>query len=330
MQSKVSDIKVNNSSKLLKLLKQSPITGAIVALVLVVTIMTITGGGTFMSASNMTNVIRQAAVLSIVAIGQTFVIISGGIDLSVAPLVSLSSIIVTYNIVNNDMNWGLAIILAILACTVLGLFNGALITFVKVPPIIATLSTAMAFQGLCLLYSKGYGINLPGRHIMTTVLGRGIVLGIPVAGIIMVIMYVLFYWIFKRTKMGRITYGLGGNTEAVHLSGISVNKYKMMIYSLSGAMAGLAGVMLAARLNSGHPYNGEGLDMNSIAAVVLGGASVSGGVGVLWGTLLGVFILTMIENGLNMINMNPYLQMMVKGLIIVVAIGMGSLREKRK
>lgn len=329
MQSNTSEKGMKNN-KFWNSLKQSPILGAIVALILVVVVMTITGGGTFMSSSNMINIVRQSAVLSIVAIGQTFVIISGGIDLSVAPLVSLSSIVVSFNIVNNEMSWGLAIILAVAVCAALGLFNGVLITFVKIPPIIATLATTMAFQGLCLLYSQGYGVNLPSGNAMTAILGRGTVGGFPIAGIFMIAMYVLFYFILRYTSLGRITYGLGGNAEAVHLSGINTSKYRMTIYGLSGMMSGIAGIMLAARLNSGHPYNGEGLDMNSIAAVVLGGATVSGGTGMLWGTLLGVFILTMIENGLNMINMNPYLQMMVKGLIIIGAIGLGSLRERKK
>ena len=130
--------------------------------------------------------------------------------------------------------------------------------------------------------------------------------------------------------MGRGTYGIGGNAEAVRLSGISLNKYSIYIYTISGFTAGVAGILLTGRLNCGHPYNGEAMDLNSIAAVVLGGSSVSGGIGSIWGTLIGVFILTMIENGLNMMNMNPYLQQMVKGLIIVIAVGFGSLRERKK
>ena len=211
-----------------------------------------------------------------------------------------------------------------------GTINGVLVTFVKIPPIIATLATSMAYQGLCLLYTKGYGINLPAENGLTALIGRGKLLGIPVSGYIIVVIYAIFLVVMKYTMTGRVTYGLGGNSEAVYLSGVSANKYRVRVYLLSGMLAGIAGVMLTARLNGGHPYNGEGFDMDSVASSVLGGISVAGGTGSLGGTLLGVFILTMITNGLNMINMNTYVQMMIKGLIIVLAIGFGCMRSKKK
>ncbi|MFQ8689827.1 MAG: ABC transporter permease [Blautia sp.] len=309
--------------------RQSPASGAVVAFVLVLVVMAIFGKGVFLSTNNLVNIIRQGAVLSIVAIGQTFVILSGGIDLSVAPLVSLGTVVVSACIVHYNWNLLLACLLAMAVCALLGCLNGVLITLAKIPPIIATLASAMAFQGICLLYSKGYGINLPQGHALTEVLGRGKIGGFPLSGVLMLLIYLFFFLILRYTKFGRVTYGIGGNAEAVRLSGISLSKYSIYIYTLSGLMAGVAGILLTGRLNCGHPYNGEGMDLNSIAAVVLGGASVSGGVGTIGGTLMGVFILTMIENGLNMMNMNPYLQQMVKGLIIVIAVGFGSLRERK-
>lgn len=312
-----------------KKLKQSSMFGAVIAFVLVVIIMSI-ASNTFFTANNMTNLVRQGGVLAIVAIGQTFAIISGGIDLSVAPLVSLSNVLVASLITNNGMNVGLASLIAIASCTLCGLFNGSIITFLKIPPIIATLATSMAYQGLCLLYTKGYGINLPAGNALTTVLGRGKIGGIPTIALVILLFYVLFFIVLKYTKVGRVTYGLGGNSEAVHLSGISTSKYQIVVYVISGLLAGIAGVLLAGRLNGGHPYNGDGFDMDSIASAVLGGISVAGGVGSIWGALLGVFILTMITNGLNMINMNTYVQMMVKGLIIVAAIGFGRIRNMKR
>lgn len=317
------------NNELWKRAKQSPLLGAVVAFFAVVIVMSI-ASDTFLTAGNLTNLVRQGAVLSIVAIGQTFVIITGGIDLSVAPLISLSTVLTASLITDHGMGWGAAVILAILACMLCGCFNGALITFVNIPPIIATLATTMAYQGLCLLYTKGYGINLPSGNGLTAFLGRGKLLGIPVAGLVMIVIYLVFYVVLKYTKLGRVTYGLGGNSDAVRLSGISIARYKMEIYALSGMLAGLAGVVLTARLNGGHSYNGEGFDMDSIAASVLGGVSVAGGTGSIWGTFFGVFILTMITNGLNMVNMNTYVQMMIKGLIIVAAIGFGSIRNKKK
>ncbi len=318
-----------NNNKVWKKAKQSPLLGSAVAFMAVVVVMSV-ASDTFLTAGNLTNLIRQGAVLSIVAIGQTFVIITGGIDLSVAPLISLSTVVTASLITDHGLGWGWAVILAVLVCMVCGYFNGVLITFVNIPPIIATLATTMAYQGMCLLYTKGYGINLPSGNGLTAFLGRGKFLGLPVAGYVMVIVYLFFYVVLKYTKLGRVTYGLGGNSEAVRLSGISITKYKMKIYALSGMLSGLAGVVLTARLNGGHSYNGEGFDMDSIAASVLGGVSVAGGTGSIWGTLFGVFILTMITNGLNMVNMNTYVQMMIKGLIIVAAIGFGSIRSRKK
>ena len=315
----------------IKKFTRSSIAGVIIAFLLVFVIMAIASGDTFLSQSNMINIIRQSVVLSIVAIGQTFVIITGGIDLSVAPLISMSSVLTASMITNGHMNWLLACVLAILACAGCGLLNGSLITFVKIPPIIATLATSMAYQGFCLLYTQGYGINLPAESQLSEILGRGKLLDFfPISGIVMVFMYALFYIILRYTKLGRVTYGLGGNAEAVYLSGISIRKYRVIIYTLCGMLAGFAGVMLTGRINTGHSYNGQGFDMDSIAASVLGGVSVAGGVGSIWGALLGVLVLTIITNGLNMINMNTYVQMMIKGLIIVIAIGIGSLREIKK
>ena len=321
-----SNLSVKNTWKKLK---QSSILGALVAFVVVVIVMSV-ASNTFFTKNNLTNLIRQGAVLSVVAIAQSLVIITGGIDLSVAPVVSLSTVLTASLITDHGMNWVLAALIAIVACMLCGTINGVLVTFVKIPPIIATLATSMAYQGLCLLYTKGYGINLPAENGLTALIGRGKLLGIPVSGYIIVVIYAIFLVVMKYTMTGRVTYGLGGNSEAVYLSGVSTNKYRVRVYLLSGMLAGIAGVMLTARLNGGHPYNGEGFDMDSVASSVLGGISVAGGTGSLGGTLLGVFILTMITNGLNMINMNTYVQMMIKGLIIVLAIGFGCMRSKKK
>ena len=308
--------------------KNSSVFSAVVAFVIVIIVMSI-ASPTFLTASNLTNLISQGAVLAVVTIGQTFVIITGGIDLSVAPLISLSTVLTASMIAQYNLPWGVAALIAVIACIACGLINGILITFVKIPPIIATLSTSMAYQELCLLYSQGYGINLPAGNSMTELLSYERWLGIPVAGFIVLALYIIFYVVLKYTKTGRVTYGLGGSKEAVYLSGIRSNIYSIKVYIISGLLSGIAGVLLTARLNSGHPYNGDGFDMDSIAASVLGGVSVAGGIGNIWGSLIGVFTLTIITNGLNMINLNTYVQMMIKGLIIVAAIGIGGIRQNK-
>lgn len=320
----------NRRKNIMDTLRGSITAGAIIAFIIVMLVMIVFGKGRFFTRSNLMNVLRQGVVLSIVAVGQTFVIINGGIDLSVASLVSTGSVIVAKFIVTYQMNWILGFAVAVLVCAALGALNGLLITTINMPPIIATLATAMAFEGMNLLYTKGYGINLPTGHPLSAIFGRGNFIGIPISAFLMVLIYLLFYFILRYTTLGRVTYGLGGNEHAVYLSGVSVKKYRILVYMISGLMAGFAGVILAGRVNTGHPHNGSSMDMESISAAVLGGASVAGGIGSLWGTLIGVFTLTIIDNGLNMMKINPYLQMMVKGLIIVAAISFSSLREKKR
>ena len=264
-----------------------------------------------------------------VALGITIVIISGGIDLSVAANISLTSVILSMLLVNFGIPLSVSIILVFVLGTILGLYNGILVTILKIPPIIATLSSAIVFGGIAYTITQGYSINLPVNSAIKY-LGSGKIWLIPVSMALVVIVYYIVQLILQNTGFGRIVYGLGGNVEAVYLSGISVRKYTLLIYMVCGFFAAFASILLTGRVANGHPNGGAGMEMDAIAAVVLGGTSIFGGMGNVWGTLIGVLTMTIIVDGLNLLNINPYIQLIVKGLVIAAAVGISSFRIAKR
>jgi ribose transport system permease protein len=283
----------------------------------------------FLTFTNFSNIFRQSAPLAMVAVGITIVIISGGIDLSVASNISLCSVILAILITNFGMPWSVSIILVFILGITLGIFNAFLINILKIPPIIATLATAMTFSGIAFTITQGYSINLPVESAIRY-LGSGKIWLIPVSILLVVIVYFIVQLILQNTGFGRIIYGLGGNVEAVYLSGISVRKYTFIIYMVCGFFAAFASILLTARVANGHPNNGGGMEMDAIAAAVLGGTSIYGGVGTVWGTLIGVLTMTIIINGLNLLNINPYIQVIVKGLVLAAAVAVSSIRTTKR
>jgi len=283
----------------------------------------------FFTGTNITNVFRQSAPLATVALGITIVIISGGIDLSVAASISLTSVLLAIFLDKLGMPVVLAMLLVFIIGILLGFYNGVLVTILKIPPIIATLSSAIVFSGIAYTITQGYSINLPIDSVIKF-LGRGKLWEIPVSIIIVLVLYYITHLFLQNTSFGRIVYGLGGNTEAVYLSGISVRKYTLLIYMLCGFFAACASILLTARVANGHPNNGGGMEMDAIAAVVLGGTSIFGGIGNVWGTIIGVLTMTIIVNGLTLLNINPYIQLIVKGLVIAAAVSVTSIRISKK
>jgi ribose transport system permease protein len=283
----------------------------------------------FLSVTNFTNIFRQSAPLAMVALGITIVIISGGIDLSVAANISLTSVILAMLIVNSGMPLSVSMILVFVLGMLLGLFNGFLITILKIPPIIATLATAITFSGIAFTITQGYSINLPVDSAIKY-LGSGKIWLVPVSIILVVVVYFITQLILQNTGFGRIVYGLGGNVEAVYLAGISVRKYTLIIYTICGFFAAFASILLTGRVANGHPNGGAGMEMDAIAATVLGGTSIFGGMGNVWGTLVGVLTMTIINNGLNLLNINTYIQIIVKGLVLAAAVGISSIRTAKR
>jgi len=280
----------------------------------------------FWSVTNMANVSRQMSILALLAIGQTFAILSGGIDLSVGSLLALVSVVCAQTMKTFGLVEGITA--GLLAGTVAGLISGLIIARARVPAFIATLGMLVAARGAALTLSGGLPIaGLPREFL---VLGAGYVGPFPIPTVIAATAFVLAHVILSRTRFGRYVYAMGSNEEAAVLSGINVANYKMLVYITSGLFAGLAGVILTARVISGQPTLGEVQELYSIAAVVIGGGRISGGVGGIGTTLMGVLVLGILGNGLNLVQVSSYIQNIVIGAIIVGAVWIDLARERRR
>ena len=298
----------------------SPLALPLVGLI-VVSILMAFASDNFFTLNNILNVLRQVSVVAILAVGMTFVILTGGIDLSVGAVMALSGTIAAGLMVNMGLPGGGGLIAALLVGLGLGLFNGALVAWGKMPAIIVTLATMGMARGLGLIYSGGYPISgLPG---WVSWFGVGRIGIIPVPVVIMVIVYALAWVLLQRTPFGRHVYAIGGNETAARLSGVRTRRVKLAVFAISGVTASLAAIVLTGRLMSGQPNAGVGFELDAIAAVVLGGTAIAGGRGLILGTLIGAVLLGILNNGLNLVGINPYMQDVIKGLIILLAIYIG-------
>ena len=305
-------------------MRRSPYFFPLIGLVAVSIVMALTTEN-FLSSDNFLNIARQVSINAIIAVGMTCVILSGGIDLSVGSVMALSGTLMAGMMVAG-VSPSAAIALGLGVGLAFGLFNGFFVAYAGMPPIIVTLATMGIARGIALIYTGGYPID--GLPEMFAFFGRGSVLGIQTPIITMFIFYILAYLLLDHTPIGRYIYAIGGNEEATRLSGVRVSRYKLLVYSLSGLMCALAGLVLSSRLMSGQPNAGVAFEMDAIAAVVMGGTSISGGRGSIIGTLIGAMMLGVLNNGLNMMGVSPYVQNIIKGLIILFAIYIS--RERRK
>ncbi|WP_019997605.1 ABC transporter permease [Aureimonas ureilytica] len=288
---------------------------------LVVSILMALASDNFFNLSNILNVLRQVSIVAVLAVGMTFVILTGGIDLSVGAVMALVGTLVAGLIVHSGLPAGVALPLGLLLGLAIGLFNGALVAWGRMPAIIVTLATMGMARGLALIYSGGYPISGIPSWISWFGIGRiGIV---PVPVIIMVAIYAVAWLLLQRTAFGRHVYALGGNETAARLSGVKTRRVKLAVYAISGLTSALASVILTGRLMSGQPNAGVGFELDAIAAVVLGGTAIAGGRGLILGTLIGAVLLGILNNGLNLMGINPYLQDVIKGGIILLAIYIG-------
>jgi len=292
--------------------------GALLGLIILIIVVTALNPS-FIEPLNILNLLRQVAINALISFGMTFVILTGGIDLSVGSILALSSA-VTANLLLSGINPIIAIVLGCLLGGVLGSINGLLITKGRMAPFIATLATMTIFRGLTLVYTKGNPITGLGNQASFQFLGRGYLLGIPVPAVTMVIVFVILWIVLHKTPFGRKTYAIGGNEKASIISGIKVDRVKIMIYSLIGMLSALAGAILTSRLNSAQPTAGQSYELDAIAAVVLGGTSLTGGRGRIVGTLIGALIIGILNNGLNLLGVSSFYQMVVKGIVIAIAV----------
>ena len=290
--------------------------GPLVGLIIIVFSLSIINPD-FLTVGNIFNVLRQVSINALIAFGMTFVILTGGIDLSVGSIIALSSAFAAGMMASGTNSW-LAIGVGVLAGTLMGTVNGVVIARGKVAPFIATLATMTIFRGLTLVYTQGKPITgLPDGFGM---IGRGYLFEISMPVIWMLVAFGALYVILKFTTFGRHVFALGGNEEATRLSGINTKRVKILVYSISGLLASISGIILTSRLNSAQPTAGTSYELDAIAAVVLGGTSLSGGKGWIVGTLIGAMIIGILDNGLNLMNVSSFYQQVVKGGVILLAV----------
>ena len=290
----------------------------------------------FLTVDNSLNVLRQICVNLCLSIGMTIIILSGGIDLSVGSMLALSGAVGAGLLKNGitipgtdifiEVTVSGAILIGVLVGTVLGWFNGFVITRFKLPPFVATLGMLSIARGLTMLWTGGFPITRLGDSF--GYLGSGHWLGLPTPVWISGALVVVFILVMKRTRFGRHVYAVGGSEKAARLSGLNVRRIKLMVYTLGGALAGVAGLLVTARLDSATPNAGLSYELDSIAAVVIGGTSLNGGRGSIMGTVLGCLIIGVLNNGLVLLEVSPFWQQVIKGLVILVAVAVDKVGEK--
>ena len=291
----------------------------VIALIILMAVITIINSN-FLTANNLLNLLLQVTSNALIAFGMTFVILTGGIDLSVGSILALSSAL-TAGLLGSGMPVTLAILISLILGCILGMMNGLLISYGKLAPFIVTLATMTIFRGATLVYTNGNPITKGlSDTFLFQFLGQGYIVGIPFPVIIMFIVFIVLYVLLHKTAFGKSVYAIGGNEKAAYISGVKLNKVKIIIYSISGVMASISGLIITSRLSSAQPTAGASYEMDAIAAVVLGGTSLSGGKGRILGTLIGALIIGVLNNGLNIIGVSAFWQQVVKGVVILIAV----------
>ena len=292
--------------------------GAVIALIVLVAVLSIYLPQ-FRSMTNAMLVLRQASIIGFVAFGMTGVILTGGIDLSVGSVLAVTAIIAAMLLANGVPE--LLMLPIVLMCGLaFGALNGFTVTKLRLQPFVATLVGMSVFRGFALILSGGRAITGARGFPVLEALGRGAFLGVPIPVWLMLTIFGLFFFLLNKTALGRRIYAIGSNSTAAHLAGVNINKTKMFVYALSGAMASVSALILVSRLGSAQPVMGIGLELDAIAAVAVGGTSIAGGRGTIYGTLAGVLIITILSNGMNIMGVSSYYQTVVTGLVILLAV----------
>jgi ribose transport system permease protein len=280
----------------------------------------------FLTVNNFVNITKTLPVVGIVAIGETLVLLSGGVDLSVGSVAALSGVVTGLFWEQAGVPIWIAALMGLAIAGLIGLINGLLVTRLNINPLISTLATFSAVRGLAFVLTNAQMNQL--THPQFQLIGRGDILGIPVPFIIMLSLYTIFIFIIRRTPFGRDMYAVGGNPMASRLAGIPTRKYLLIVFILSGILAGIGGLVQASQLAAGAPQAATGMEFTVIAAVVLGGTSLAGGKGTLVGSLIGVFILRTLDNGLILTNVSSYYQEVARGTVLILAVGFDQLRTR--
>ena len=273
----------------------------------------------FRTVNNFLSLLRQSAINGLIAFGMTCVILTGGIDLSVGSVLALTSIICAHTI-KIGLPAPLSMLIALIFGIILGTISGLMVTKSRLQPFIATLITMTGYRGLTMILSGGKPISRLGNNLLLNQIGKGSFLGIPIPVWILIIFFAIFLFVLKKTVLGRQIYATGSNAKAAELAGININNIKLIVYAVSGFMASLSGLILVSRLGSAQPTLGSGYELDAIAAVALGGTSMTGGRGKITGSLIGILIIAVLNNGLNIIGVSSYYQDVVKALVIFLAV----------
>ncbi len=307
----------------------------LIALMIMAVAMTILSDK-FATSDNLFNVARQISVNLCISVGMTMVILTGGIDLSVGSILAFTGAIAAGLIKNGievegaNLFFGFTLlgvlIISLAAGGILGWFNGFMITKFKVPPFVATLAMLTIARGLTMLYTKGFPVTQLGNDF--DFIGTGWFAGVPMPVWISILVIVVSVFFMNKTRTGRYIYAIGGNERAALLSGVKVNRVKVIVYIIAGVLSGVAGLLVTARLDSAQPNAGLGYELDSIAAVVIGGTSLSGGKGSILGTVIGVLIIGVLNNGLVLLDVSPFWQQVIKGLVILLAVIIDRMQKK--
>ena len=307
----------------LRFLKQYGILTVLIVLVIFFSITT----GAFLKAENLFNITRQVAMLGISAVGMSCVILTAGIDLSVGSLMSLTNVVCAKLMVEGKMHPVTAVFMTLLMTCIIGMVNGAIINLVNIPPLITTLGMMTTLRGISYVLCGGYPIwGFPEKFRN---LGQGYVGPFPIPVIIMIMIFILGWMFLNKTIYGRYVYGIGGNEEASRLSGINVKNMKYMVYILCSFMTGIASMIMLSRINTGQPKIGSSFELEVITAVVLGGVSIFGGQGRLFGVFIGVLIMGVLSNGMIIMNISEYWQLIVRGLVLLAAVGVDNISSMK-
>ncbi|WP_300366583.1 ribose ABC transporter permease [Brachyspira sp.] len=292
--------------------------GSLIALVILIIVTSVISPD-FRTINNFLSLLRQSAINGLIAFAMTCIILTGGIDLSVGSILALTSIICAHTI-KLGLPAPIAMIVALIFGIVLGTVSGLMVTKSRLQPFIATLITMTGYRGLTMIISGGRPISRLGDNVILNQIGKGGFIGVPIPVWILLVFFVIFLFVLNKTVLGRQIYATGSNSKAAELAGININKIKLIVYAVSGFMSALSGLILVSRLGSAQPTLGSGYELDAIAAVALGGTSMTGGRGKITGTLIGILIIAVLNNGLNIIGVSSYYQDVVKALVIFLAV----------
>ena len=322
MRREKSKTQVESSNPIVRFVKEN--SGIIIALMALCIILSIMVPDKFLTYNNFTTVLRSISTTAIMAFGMTFVIITGGIDLSVGSIVALSGTLCA-GLISSSWNYAAAVIIGLAVGTLCGAFNGFVISRTEIPPFIVTMGMMNIARGASYIYSSGKPIRTPDDFGS---FGNGYFLSIPIPVIVKTVLMILSILLLSKSRFGRSVYAIGGNKEAARFSGINIKNVIWLVYVLIGFLASAAGIITASRLYSGQPTVAQGIEMDVIAATVLGGVSMAGGVGKIGGTMIGAIIIGVLSTGMNLLKIPSFYQMIVMGIVILLAVYLDVRRKK--